>query len=252
MRAKRIFDVVVVLLSSVIWFPVFLVCSVLLFLLEGRPILYVSTRRVHRHSTLSLVKFRTMVREAERMANRHTIPISDQRFLNISPESPLYTTVGRFLEKLCLTEIPQFFHVLTGKLSLIGNRPLPLNVVEAIRRDFSYVDERFRIRGGMTGPVQLVGRDKISDGDRLQLEILYCRRCEESYSPLLDLAILLYTVTIGLGITAPFTKDEVVDLLNRSEKENTIRSPGWKRKPVSAEPARASGFFHRRPGHQSP
>ena len=212
---KRIFDLTVCALSAVIWLPALLVCSFLLLISSGRPIFYVSARRVYKRVSLPMIKFRTMITNAEKIANRDTVPVAEQRFLNIPPDSPLYTPVGRIFERFCLTELPQLLQVLRGQISLVGNRPLPENVIAAIRREFPYVEERFQVRTGMTGPVQLVGRDNLSDEQRLSLEIEYCQICQRHSTVLLDFTLLLYTVLIGAGLMKAFSPREVESLMIR-------------------------------------
>lgn len=217
---KRIFDLVVTILGTVIWVPLLLTCIAAIAVVTGRPIFYVSQRRVGER-TIPVVKFRTMRRDADRFYNRHTVPVSNNvRFLNTPPDSPLYTSVGRVIERCAITEIPQFLHVLRGDMSLIGNRPLPENVIESIAEVFPNVRERFRTPAGMTGPVQLVGRSEISDADRLLLETTYCRVVGEGYSWRLDFWILLFTVLISQRIMQPFT---VGDLLRFMEGYRVAR-----------------------------
>lgn len=207
---KRLFDFVVCALAMPVWLPLVAVCGLAILLTEGRPVFYVSRRRNHRDRIVPIVKFRTMVRNADRVANRDTVPVEGVRFLNIPLDSPLYTRVGRVLERLTLTELPQLFQVLVGQMSLVGNRPLPENVVEALREEHPNVDDRFLVKGGMCGPVQLVGRDRLSDADRLMLETEYARACLEDYSIRMDFLILLYTVLLCTRIKKePFTVPEL-------------------------------------------
>jgi lipopolysaccharide/colanic/teichoic acid biosynthesis glycosyltransferase len=213
--AKRIFDIALCVLTIWIWGPVLIVCTLLNLVTNGLPVFYVSERRVHYHRLARITKFRAMVRNADKIANRDTIPVADTIFLNLPINSPLYTRVGRLFERLCLTELPQFLHVLTGQMSLIGNRPLPENIVAKLRAKYPYADSRFVTKSGMTGPVQLVGRDNLPDDQRLSLEIKYCRACLESYSMRLDFLILLYTVLLGFRLIDTFSVQEVEQLMNR-------------------------------------
>ncbi|HEY9566321.1 MAG TPA: sugar transferase, partial [Nocardioides sp.] len=172
MRNKRAFDLVLTMASAIIWVPVVLGASLLVLILSGRPVYYRSMRRISTGEPVKVVKFRTMVRNAAQIANRETVSVEEAgtRFLNISADSPLYTRIGRLLEKVALTELPQFTHVLRGQMSVIGNRPLPQNVMDCLGEEFADVEDRFLTPAGLTGPSQLVGRDFITDADRLMLE----------------------------------------------------------------------------------
>jgi lipopolysaccharide/colanic/teichoic acid biosynthesis glycosyltransferase len=212
---KTVFDILIALLTAVAWIPVLLLCCAGIWLLEGRPIFYASPRRVFGRRTIRLFKMRTMVRNAERIANRATVPIDGTRFLNIPLDSSLYTKIGRFIERFHFTELPQLAHVLRGEMSVVGNRPLPENVVAALRELYPSAEDRFRVPCGLTGPTQLVGREELADGQRLMLEIAYCEACRRSYSARLDLLILWYTVLVALDLRPSFTVSEVMALMRR-------------------------------------
>jgi lipopolysaccharide/colanic/teichoic acid biosynthesis glycosyltransferase len=212
---KRIFDLAVCVLASPVLLLAFVLGSLGVLLLDGPPVLYVSTRRVYRNQSARVAKFRAMIRHADTVYNRESVPVSNQRFLNTPFDSPLYTPVGRLYEQMCLTELPQVGLVLAGKMSLVGNRPLPENVIEALREHFPEVERRFEIPAGLTGPVQLVGRLEIPDEERLRLEITYCRICAERYRMRLDFNILLYTLLIALHVLPQMKADDVLAAMHR-------------------------------------
>jgi lipopolysaccharide/colanic/teichoic acid biosynthesis glycosyltransferase len=216
MNKKRALDVVITGLAAVIWVPVLLLSALAVLVSSGRPVLYRSMRRVSTEDVLRIVKFRTMVKNAEALVNRSTVPIqNDVRFLNIAPDSPLYTRVGRLLERCGITEIPQLMHVLRGQMSIVGNRPLPENVVTALRDEYPTADDRFLTKSGLTGPAQLVGRSALTDLERLTLEGAYCRACVRRYSIWLDMSILFATVMIVIGVKKAYTYQGVLDLIDR-------------------------------------
>jgi lipopolysaccharide/colanic/teichoic acid biosynthesis glycosyltransferase len=188
-------------------------CAFAIFVTTGRPVLYRSKRRVFRDESQIIVKFRTMRRDAEKIANRDVLPVTDVRFLNINLDSPLYTRTGRWIEWLMLTETPQLYHVMRGEMTLVGNRPLPENVIKALREIYPSTEARFEAPCGLTGPVQLVGRSSISDKDRLWLETVYCRLAMHSYSPLLDLKILFWTIVVGLVPSRRFSPHQVFAMM---------------------------------------
>ncbi len=222
MKSKRALDLVITLAAAVVWVPVLLLAALAILVFTGRPILYRSMRRVSTDDVLRIVKFRTMVKNAESLVNRTTVPIENEvRFLNISPDSPLYTRVGRLLERCGLTEIPQLMHVLRGEMSIVGNRPLPENVVGALREEYATSDDRFLTKSGLTGPAQLVGRSQLTDLERLTLEGAYCRACVRSYSIWLDISILFATVLIVIGFHKGYTYQGVLDLIDRRTQKRS-------------------------------
>ena len=225
MTRKRALDLLLTVLGAIAWVPVVLVAASIILVSSGRPVFYRSTRRVSTDHAMRVVKFRTMVKNADKIANRETIAVGNVRFLNIPPSSPLYTRVGRLLERCGITELPQFIHVLSGRMSIVGNRPLPDNVMDCLREEYSYADERFLTRAGLTGPAQLVGRDALTDDERLRLESAYCRACVHSYSLWLDLSILLYTVLIVLGVKKSFDYQGVLYLIERRSRPTKLVEP---------------------------
>jgi lipopolysaccharide/colanic/teichoic acid biosynthesis glycosyltransferase len=242
MKRKRLLDLTLVALAAVVWVPVLLVASLAVLIAEGRPVYYRSNRRVSSDHVMKVVKFRTMVRNADKLVNRDTVPVEGQvRFLNIPSDSPLYTQSGRLLEGVGLTEIPQLMHVISGRMSLIGNRPLPENVQNCLREKYPHADDRFLTPAGLTGPVQLVGRHNLTDDQRLTIETAYCRAAMRGYSFRLDLSILFSTVFIVLHLKKPMTYLEVEEMIRRRSRTRTI---------VMATGGRA-GRGRRRPPHRA-
>ena len=216
MKKKRILDLVLTIAGAVVWVPVVLLVGLAILVSSGRPVLYRSVRRVSNDEERRIVKFRTMIKNADKIANRDTVPVENQkRFLNIPPDSPLYTPVGRVVERFALTELPQFVHILRGTMSVVGNRPLPENVMACLREEYPHADGRFMTPAGLTGPAQLVGRDALSDDERLTLEAAYCRAVVTGYTWRLDLAILFATIFGVLGITKGLGYQGVLDLIQR-------------------------------------
>ncbi|MCR1786175.1 sugar transferase [Nocardioides carbamazepini] len=222
MHIKRVFDVVVVSLAAVVWLPAVVGGALLILLTAGRPVFYRSNRLVGSGDPTKVVKFRTMVKNADKLVNRDTVPVTNTRFLNIAPDSPLYTRAGRLLERCGLTEIPQLVHVLSGKMSIVGNRPLPTNVMNALLDEYSYAGDRFLTAAGLTGPAQLVGRDALTDSERLRIEGAYCHAVLDGYRLRLDFTILLRTVLIVAHLKPSLSYGEVMDLIARNSGSRAV------------------------------
>jgi lipopolysaccharide/colanic/teichoic acid biosynthesis glycosyltransferase len=225
--SKRLFDLAVVTLSAPIWLPALVATAVLILVFDGRPILYPSCRRVHRRESALVYKFRVMVRNAATVYNRATVTVKAQRFFNTPINSPLYTTIGRLIERCQFTELPQIFNVISGTMSLVGSRPLPENVIVSLREVHPMVEERFLAPCGLTGLVQLIGRDEISDHDRLILEILYCEAATQKYSARMDFQILLFTVLIHSRLMRPFTLHRAHEFIDRFIL-GSVNGAGWR------------------------
>jgi lipopolysaccharide/colanic/teichoic acid biosynthesis glycosyltransferase len=212
---KRILEATVTVLSSIAWIPALIISSLAVLIFSGWPIFYISKRRVHNTHSRNIIKFRTMLRNAEKIVRENRTTFNGQIFLNIPINSTLYTPVGRIIEKICFTELPQLFHVLMGQMNLIGNRPLPENVINALKNRFYYAEDRFIGKCGIMGPIQLIGREIISDEDRLKVEIQYCHIVRDCYSIRLDLTILWFTVLIGAKIKKPLTLKQVEKIMKK-------------------------------------
>lgn len=219
-RRKRILDLTMITLGAVVWIPVLLVAALAVLLFAGRPVLYRSNRLVTSERAIKVVKFRTMIKNADKVANRDTVPIDNQvRFLNIPADSPLYTRVGRILERCALTELPQLFHVIAGSMTVVGNRPLPHNVMSCLLEENPQAADRFLTPAGLTGPAQLVGRDALTDDERLHIEAAYCRAALSSYRMRLDVAILASTIFGVLHLRKPMDYQGVMAFIERHSRQ---------------------------------
>jgi lipopolysaccharide/colanic/teichoic acid biosynthesis glycosyltransferase len=211
---KRAFDVTVISLAAVVWVPVVLVAAAAVLLLSGRPIFYRSRRWVGPGTAIRMLKLRVMVPNAHQVK----APAENGRFLNTPPDSPLYTGIGRVLDRLGINEIPQFVHVLRGQMSIVGARPLTDDVREALLEQHALVDERWlSTPAGLTGLPQLVGRMGLTDAQRLQLEAAYSRAVAHGYTFTRDFKILLYTVLITFGLKKQLSYEEALQMVQRTQ-----------------------------------
>ncbi|WP_435770474.1 sugar transferase [Nocardioides sp. SYSU DS0651] len=206
MKLKRMFDIVVVSLAALAWIPVVTMAALAVLVLSGRPIFYRSHRWVGPGVLIQMVKLRVMVPDANKVKDCD----ETDHFLNTKPDSPLYTPIGRLLDRLGLNEIPQFIHVLRGEMSIVGARPLTEDVRLALVERHRTIDERWQTPAGLTGLPQLVGRSVLTDGQRLELEAAYCRAAVEGYRLRTDFMILLYTVLITFGLKKPMSFTEAL------------------------------------------
>lgn len=184
---KRLMDVVVSTFALIVLSPLFLLIALLTLLTSGRPVLFTQERAGQRGELFRMLKFRTMVRGADRQ--RETLRASSGSSDPIVKfvDDPRITPVGRFLRRWSLDELPQLVNVLRGDMSLVGPRPHPIDDVERYRTTDV---RRLLAKPGMTGLWQVAGRSDISWDDAVELDLLYI----ENWSVTADVAILLRTV----------------------------------------------------------
>ncbi len=187
---KRVIELLLVLLFLPLWLPLVAGIAVLLRVLQGPPVLFRQVRVGRGGKPFVMWKFRTMVQDGERVLaaylSRH--PEEKQRWerQHRLRHDPRVTPIGRWLRRFSLDELPQLFHVLRGQMSLVGPRPyLP----EEVKR-YQVDPVIFRVRPGMTGPFQVLGRKHLTFEERIELERFYVR----NWSPWMDFQILMRTV----------------------------------------------------------
>ena len=186
MLAKRLMDVAGASMALVILAAPMLVTALLIKLESRGPALFWQYRLGENGVPFRFYKFRSMVRNAEDVRqglmgdNEADGPVFKIR------RDPRITRVGRWIRKASLDETPQLFHVLQGKMSLVGPRP-PLP--EEVEDYEPWQHERLSVRPGLTCIWQISGRSDIPFARWVELDILYVR----TRSLLLDLKILLLT-----------------------------------------------------------
>jgi lipopolysaccharide/colanic/teichoic acid biosynthesis glycosyltransferase len=143
-------------------------------------------------STFSIVKFRTMIDDAEEQKdsvahlNMHLRPGGDARMFKATND-PRITAFGAFLRRYCLDELPQLWNVFKGEMSLVGPRPLILDEDQFVD---SWGRQRLNLKPGITGPWQVLGGSGIPFSEMVKLDYLYVT----SWSLGKDLALLLRTI----------------------------------------------------------
>jgi Undecaprenyl-phosphate glucose phosphotransferase len=178
---KRAIDVIVSAVGLVIATPVMLVVALLVKMTSpGGPVLFRQERIGMNRRPFIVYKFRTMIPDAE----TKTGPVVAQ------PDDPRTTTLGRFLRRSSLDELPQLMNILRGDMSLVGPRPQPTYFDEKYSVDVPRYLERQRVRPGLTGWAEVNDlRGAAPIGDRTLYDAYYI----ENWSLALDLKILVLT-----------------------------------------------------------
>ncbi len=173
---RRAFDLVGASLLLLAASPVLLVAALAIVLEDRGPVLYRQRRVGKEGREFELLKLRTMVVGAEKIGAGWAVNEGDPRI----------TSVGRLLRRLSLDELPQFWNVLRGEMSLIGPRP---TLAYQVERYTPRQRRRLEVKPGITGWAQIHGRAKLPWDERIELDVWYV----EHRSALLDLQILART-----------------------------------------------------------
>ncbi|MEW6179272.1 MAG: sugar transferase [Chloroflexota bacterium] len=183
---KRLFDLVITLLGMTVALPLMGVIALIIYLKEGRPVLFRQPRPGLGGKIFTLYKFRTMRNAVDRYGN----PL---------PDGERLTPLGRFLRSTSLDELPELFNVLRGEMSLVGPRPL---LVEYLPRYTPEQARRHEVLPGITGWAQINGRNALTWEEKFRLDVWYV----DHWSLWLDIKILALTLWKVLrreGINAP-------------------------------------------------
>lgn len=163
LAVTRTLDLVLLAVSAPIYLPVLILSALLCLLTQGPPIFFVQTRVGRGGASFRILKFRTMIRDADSYLDGSG---------NATRQRVTYA--GRFLRRSGLDELPQLINVWRGDMSLVGPRPVLPEWINKIPHGSNH--PRFSLRPGLTGPAQVAGRNTVMWSERLRLDEDYCER----------------------------------------------------------------------------
>lgn len=203
---KRLFDIFATSLGLLILSPLVLIIATLVRIRHGAPVLFRQQRPGYKGSPFYIYKFRTMT----------NVRAADGSLL---PDSARLTSLGRFLRSSSLDELPEFFNILRGEMSLVGPRPLLMQYLERYSPEQA---RRHSVLPGLTGWAQINGRNALTWEEKFKLDVWYVN----NRSFWLDVKILLLTfwkVFKREGISQPdhATMEEFMG--NASEQSSQVR-----------------------------
>lgn len=181
---KRTGDIFLSLLALLLTAPLMLGISLAVKLDSPGSVFYAQERAGIKGKTFNLYKFRTMIRDAERLSGPVMTGQKDDRI----------TRVGRFLRRTRLDELPQFINILKGDMSLVGPRPERPHFIEEFKENLPEFDYRHQIQAGLTGLAQVEGNYTTDPVNKLRYDLYYAQK----KSFFMDLVILLRTARVML------------------------------------------------------
>jgi exopolysaccharide biosynthesis polyprenyl glycosylphosphotransferase len=192
---KRAFDVFFGSIALLLALPLMAVSALMILIEDGSPVLYYAKRVGENGRLFEMLKFRTMVRDAERLQGQVEKQDTSGNIIHKSKDDPRITKTGRFLRRFSLDELPQFINIVRGDMSLVGPRPEMPYLVEKYQ---PWQRKRFAIPPGLTGWWQINGRSDKPMHLHTEDDLYYI----QNYSIWLDIQILmrtLWVVLVGRG-----------------------------------------------------
>ncbi|KQN99151.1 multidrug MFS transporter [Paenibacillus sp. Leaf72] len=193
LMAKRAVDIIGAATGIMILSPILILVAVLIKLEDPRGKIFFYQTRVGRNErTFKMYKFRSMVSNAEEMLEDLLSQNEVEGAMFKMKEDPRITKIGRFIRKTSIDELPQFWNVLRGEMSLVGPRPPLPREVESYS---SYDKLRLRVTPGCTGLWQVSGRNELNFHEMVELDLQYIKQ----RSIIFDIKIILLTVKVMFG-----------------------------------------------------
>lgn len=190
---KLLFDYVCSLVGIIMVMPLFVVISICIYFDSPGSVVFAHRRVGRNGEKFPCYKFRTMVTNSEEVLEEHLTSNADARKEWARDfklkEDPRVTKIGRFLRETSLDELPQFFNVIKGEMSLVGPRPI---VQAEVERYGDYINDYYLVRPGITGMWQVSGRNDIDYPERVQLDSWYVR----NWSMWMDIVLLMKTIKV--------------------------------------------------------
>ena len=171
---KRLLDIILSLIASIITLPIFLITGILVLIFLGKPAIFRQKRPGKNEKIFTMYKFRTMSNKKDK----------DGKLL---PNELRITKFGSFLRKTSLDEIPEFINILKGDMSFVGPRPLRVDYLPLYNKEQKH---RHDIRPGLTGLAQVSGRNNITWSEKFKYDLDYI----SNITFLNDLKIILLTI----------------------------------------------------------
>jgi exopolysaccharide biosynthesis polyprenyl glycosylphosphotransferase len=191
---KRIFDIIVSICLIVIFSPIFIITAIAIKIDSPGPVLFVYKRIGRYGKPFTYFKFRSMIKDAHKLRYdpKFRSKIQDLRGWNSEnpmikyKDDPRITRVGKFIRKYSIDELPEFFLVFLGRMSMVGPRPHEKEEVSKYKKHHTKVLE---IKPGITGMAQVSGRSDLTFDDEVRLDTFYI----ENWSIWKDIKILFKT-----------------------------------------------------------
>lgn len=197
---KRVFDILISLCMVTLLGPMMLLCALIIHISDGGPVIYRQKRLTQSGRVFWLYKFRSMRLDAEADGVARLSVRNDDRI----------TRVGRWMRATRIDELPQFFNIIRGDMSIVGPRPERPEIAERYQKEIPNFKLRLNVKAGLTGYAQVYGKYSTDPYSKLCMDMFYI--CHRSLN--LDLKLICCTLAI------PFIRERANGIEHETEKPN--------------------------------
>lgn len=189
---KRLMDIICSMSARIVLAPILIVVAILIKIESKGPVIFSQERVGINNKKFKMYKFRSMVVNAEDMKEKLEKQNERKGPMFKIKNDPRITTIGRFIRKTSIDELPQLINILKGEMSIVGPRPsLPKEVIQFE----PWMLERLKVKPGLTCYWQVQGRDHIEFEDWMRLDVKYVK--DRNF--LLDIKLIFKTFFVFLG-----------------------------------------------------
>ena len=179
---KRMIDIIGSFLLIIITMPIMIITAIAIKINDGGSIFYKQSRLTKNGKEFKILKFRSMIMNAEEKTGVVLAKAKDNRI----------TTIGKIIRKYRIDELPQMFNILKGEMSFVGPRPERIEIYDKITKTMPEFDYRLCVKAGLTGYAQIFGKYNTSLRDKLLLDLYYI----EKYSLIEDIKLIILTLKV--------------------------------------------------------
>ena len=214
---KRFFDILLSAVALVILSPVLLITAIAIKANDGGPVFFRQMRCTLGGKEFSILKFRSMIVDAEKDGKSHPAGEADDRI----------TKVGRVIRATRIDELPQLINILKGDMSIVGPRPERIEHVRQYTAEIPEFTFRQKVKGGLTGYAQVYGKYNTTALDKLKLDLTYIM----NYSIVLDVQIIFETLKIIFQkeSTEGFSEEQAAEIQKFEEEHGLVGEQERKR-----------------------
>ena len=179
---KRTMDILISLTGLIITSPILLIVALAIKIYDGGPVFYKQIRLTKNHKEFEILKFRSMITDAEKDGKARLATVKDDRI----------TPIGKVIRATRLDEFPQLINVLKGDMSIVGPRPERPEIEKQYLKELPEFGLRLQVKAGLTGYAQVFGKYNTTPLDKLKLDLIYINE----QNIFLDIKLIMWTIKI--------------------------------------------------------